>query len=223
MKKYAVIVAGGKGKRMGYTTPKQFLPLNGKSILLHTIDAFRNAITDISLVVVLPDDQIDFWNDLVKGSVYEDIKIVEGGKERTDSVKAGLKLVPDEALLAIHDAVRPFASTSVIQNAFQKAEIAGSAVPVVPLTDSLRSVNGEGSKAVDRSQFLIVQTPQVFHAILLKDAYQKFKGHQTDDASVWEAAGFQVNLVEGNKENIKITEPADLIFAEAILKERLDD
>lgn len=205
---------------MGSSLPKQFIPIKGKPIILHTIDAFKAAIPDIQFVLVLPKAQIAFWKDLVKNSHYQDIQITEGGKERTNSVKAGLQLIPDTAIVGIHDAVRPFASAITIQNAFQEAFEKGNAIPVVQLTESLRHLKEDGSIAVERTQYRIVQTPQCFSASIIKEAYQKLKGVCTDDASVLEANGFQINLVEGNKENIKITEPGDLRIAEALLEDR---
>lgn len=204
---------------MGNSVPKQFLPLKGKSIIFHTLDAFKNAIEDIQLVIVLPEDQIQYWKDLSKDSPYADIPLAIGGKERTDSVRAGLKMIPKDSLVGIHDSVRPFASKDCIQRSFETALKYGNAIPCMPLTESLRKVEAENSKAVDRASYRIVQTPQCFHTNLIKEAYDHLDQACTDDASVLEAFGVQINLVEGNKENIKITEPADLKIAEAILED----
>lgn len=217
MEKYALIVAGGKGKRMGHETPKQFLPLHGKAILLHTLECFSNAIPEIKFVLVLPKDQIELWQEIAQDTEFENIPIAFGGAERTDSVKSGLSLVPDGALLGIHDAVRPLVSAETIINSFEKAAKLGNAIPVTPLTSSLRKVERNSSKAVDRSDYVSVQTPQCFRSGQIKQAYQDLKGIFTDDASVLESAGEKINLVEGNLENIKITTPLDLKLAGQLL------
>jgi 2-C-methyl-D-erythritol 4-phosphate cytidylyltransferase len=219
LKKYALIVAGGKGKRMGNQTPKQFLPLHGKAILLHSLERFSKAIPEINFVLVLPEDQIDLWKELAQNTDFEDIPLTFGGAERTDSVKSGLSLVPNGALVGIHDAVRPLVSEETIVNCFKAAESKGNAVPCNPLTNSLRKIEGQSSKAVDRSDYVSVQTPQCFRSDLIKDAYQNLNGVFTDDASVLESAGEQINLLEGNQENIKITTPLDLKIAEQLLGE----
>jgi len=218
VEKYALIVAGGKGKRMGQSVPKQFLLLEGKPILFHTIDSFKRAFSDIKLVIVLPKDHVDRWKSLTAGSEYSTIPLALGGAERTDSVRSGLKLIPEGTLVGIHDAVRPFASVSTIQNAYSEAEARGNGIPVIELTESIRQLDSTHSKAVDRSKYRIVQTPQCFQSDLIKKAYQEFTDNQTDDASVLEAYGEKINLVDGNKENIKITQKEDLKIAEALLK-----
>ncbi len=218
MEKYALIVAGGIGKRMGSNTPKQFLPINGRAILLHTLDAFRKAIPNINFVLVLPKDHLDDWKTLAADSVYSSIPIAEGGQERTESVKAGLALIPEGALVGIHDSVRPLVSEECIISAFNSAEEHGNAIPVVDMAESIRKVEGQTSKAEDRSQYKIVQTPQCFHTSLIKRAYAELDGSYTDDASVLEANGERIHLVAGNRENIKITQPSDLQIASALLK-----
>lgn len=222
MEKYVLIVAGGVGKRMGHAVPKQFLPLKGKPIILHTLDIFQKTYPAIQFVIVLPEDQIETWQELVADTSYDEIPIAIGGKERTHSVLSGLEYIPEGTLVGIHDAVRPFVSSETIQRTFQMAEEKGNAIPVISGTESLRIVDGESSKAVDRSVFRVVQTPQCFHTDLIKLAYQDLTNIHTDDASVLESTGQKIYLVEGNKENIKITESADLKMAEALLANHSD-
>lgn len=218
MKQYAVIVAGGKGKRMGHEIPKQFLPLNGKAILLHSLETFKKALPNIQFVLVLPKDQVDLWQEISKGTDFQDVVLAKGGAERSDSVLAGLEKVPDDAIVGIHDAVRPLVSRSTIQNAYATAEKQGNAIPVVQLVDSLRQKQASGTIAVDRSEFLSVQTPQCFQAKALKNAYADQASKVfSDDASLAEAYGEKINTVEGNPENIKITRPQDLKIAEFLL------
>tara|TARA_B100000780_G_C20951325_1_gene379521 strand:+ start:171 stop:791 length:621 start_codon:yes stop_codon:yes gene_type:complete len=203
---------------MGSEIPKQFLLLNGKAIILHTIDKFKQALPQARLVLVLPKDEVQRWNNLTKESPYAEIEIAIGGKSRFDSVKAGLELI-DEGLVAVHDAVRPLVSKKTIQNAFKTAAEKDSAIPVSPLKDSIRKVEGENSKSLNRSEYVLVQTPQCFKFSLLKEAYnQEFSDSFTDDASVFEAAGNAVAIFEGNTSNIKITSPEDLKVAEVLLK-----
>lgn len=203
---------------MGTKIPKQFLLLNGKAIILHTIDKFKQALPQARLVLVLPKDEIQRWNDLVKDTPYAEIEIAIGGKNRFDSVKAGLELI-NEGLVAVHDAVRPLVSEKTIQNAFKTAAKEGSAIPVTPLKDSIRKVEGGNSKSLNRSEYVLVQTPQCFRVALLKEAYnQDFSDSFTDDASVFEAAGNAVAIFDGNASNIKITSPEDLKVAAALIK-----
>jgi len=217
LKKYALILAGGKGSRMGKKTPKQFLQLHGKAILIHTLERFIQAIPDLNFVLVLPKDQTDRWAKISHGTAFQDTPIAFGGNERTDSVRSGLDLVPDGALVGIHDAVRPLVSIKSILSCYQTAEELGNAIPVTPLTDSIRLVEGKDSSALDRANFVAVQTPQCFHSEAIKKAYQDLEGKFTDDASVMESSGAQINLVAGNVENIKITTPVDLVLAEQLL------
>lgn len=203
---------------MGSEIPKQFLLLNGKAIILHTIDKFKQVLPQARLVLVLPKDEIQRWNDLANDTAYAEIEIAIGGKNRFDSVKAGLELI-NEGLVAVHDAVRPLVSKKTIQNAFKTAAEKDSAIPVSPLKDSIRKVEGENSKSLNRLEYVLVQTPQCFNVTLLKEAYnQDFSDSFTDDASVFEAAGNSVNLIPGNEANIKITSPEDLKVAEVLLK-----
>ena len=223
-----IIVAGGKGLRMGSDLPKQFLPIGGRPVLMHTLEAFERAIPGIHLVLVLPHDQQDFWRDLCRKHDFTlPHTIVDGGETRFHSVKNGLRSlspVREGSLVAVHDGVRPFVSIDVIRRCFEAAREHAAVVPVVPVVETVRqlqpSITGEGASAtIDRSHLRLVQTPQVFSLPLLLQAYeQPYCDTFTDDASVVEALGHPVTLVDGNRENIKITTPFDLIIAEALLK-----
>ena len=223
MKKHTIIVAGGKGLRMNTNLPKQFIAVKGEPILMHTIDAFFRYDNQIQIVVVLPESDISFWKELCTThsfSIHHEIAI--GGETRFDSVQNGLKKINDEGLVAIHDGVRPFVSNETIQRCFQTAAEIGNAIPAVELVDSIRKVENEWNVAVNRTEYKLIQTPQVFDVKKIKDAYKtasaESKSMFTDDASVFEFAGNTINLVEGNRENIKITTAFDLIVAEAILE-----
>lgn len=218
MNRYVIVVAGGAGLRMGKETPKQFLPLFGKPILMHTLLQFYHCDSDFKIILVLPVAQRPEWERLCKAHSFSvPHQVVSGGAERFHSVKAGLALVPDNALVAVHDGVRPFVREAVIVSAFEKAEKHGGAIPVLPIAESIRKVDGENSIALNRSEFRSVQTPQVFRSVELKLAYlQDFQSGFTDDASVYEKAGYSVRCVEGNTENIKITTPTDLAIAEVL-------
>ena len=215
----AIIVAGGKGERMNADIPKQFLEIQGKPILMHTLEAFHRFDALMQLILVLPSTQIDFWKGLcMKHDFALQHQIVEGGQARFYSVKNGLTVVKSPALVAIHDGVRPLVSQETIARCFYAAEKFDAAIPVVDLVDSIRYLTGAGSLSVDRAAYKLVQTPQVFDAELLKRAYeQDFSALFTDDASVVEASGKQVQLVEGNRENIKITTEFDLKIAETLM------
>ena len=218
-KLYAIIVAGGKGMRMGKDLPKQFLPIDGTPILMHTLQAFYDYDPSLTLIVVLPSDQQAYWSKLC-GDYHFTIPhvVVKGGETRFHSVKNGLSCIKGEGLVAVHDGVRPFVHCDTIDRCFAAAQESGAAVPVVEVVDSLRKVEDEESKAVSRREYRIVQTPQVFDISLLKEAYkQPYTVDFTDDASVVEAYGRKISLVEGNRENIKITSPFDLVIAEAFL------
>jgi 2-C-methyl-D-erythritol 4-phosphate cytidylyltransferase len=219
-KKAVVIVAGGSGKRMGIETPKQFIELAGKPVLMHTINKFYHFGQRMQIVLVLPFDHIETWNRLCNEHRFTIAhEIVLGGDERFFSVKKGLVKVSEGCLVAIHDGVRPLVSDEVIANSFLAAEKYGGAIPVISPSESIRQKMDVGSKPVNRDQYVLVQTPQVFKSELIKKAYElPFREKFTDDATVFEAAGHTIYLVEGNPENIKITKPADLVFVEAILK-----
>lgn len=220
MQKSVIIVAGGSGKRMGTETPKQFLLLKSKPILMHTIACFYAFDSAIEIVVVLPKEHISVWQQLcVEHNFNINHQIAEGGAERFFSVKNGLKKISFNGIVAIHDGVRPLVNKDTIERCFKKAEETGAAIPVIPVVESLRKVDGERSKSVNRSEYVSVQTPQCFNIELIKSAYkQDFSNIFTDDASVVEKFGHQVSLVNGNIENIKITSPQDLILAEYLLK-----
>lgn len=202
---------------MGAEIPKQFLPLHGKAIILHTIDKFKQALPDARLVLVLPQAEIARWKVMTYNTPYQNIEITTAGASRFESVKAGLAII-EGGLVGVHDAVRPLVSKKTITTAFETAEEKGSAIPLTPLKDSIRKVKGKISEAVDRNDFYLVQTPQCFHAKALKLAYeQDFSPNFTDDATVFEAAGNSVTLIPGNESNIKITSPEDLRVANALL------
>ena len=219
MKKYAIIVAGGSGKRMQTETPKQFLKLSNQPILMLTLKQFYLADKAINLLVVLPKDHIDTWEALCAQYDFTvPHQVVEGGQERFFSVKNGLDEISGDGLVAIHDGVRPFVSVQKINNAFIETKKLRATTLAVPLKDSIRILDKNGSKAVDRDAYQLVQTPQTFHLSLIKKAYeQPFLGAFTDDASVVEALGETVCLIEGDYTNIKITSPEDLVIGEAIL------
>jgi len=218
-KLYTIIVAGGKGMRMGKDLPKQFLPIDGTPILMHTLQAFYDYDPSMTLIVVLPSAQQAYWSRLC-GDYHFTIPhlVVKGGETRFHSVKNGLACIKEEGLVAVHDGVRPFVHRDTIDRCFAAAQESGAAVPVAEVVDSLRKVEDDGSRAVSRKDYRIVQTPQVFDISLLKEAYkQPYTADFTDDASVVEAYGRKISLVEGNRENIKITSPFDLVIAEAFL------
>jgi 2-C-methyl-D-erythritol 4-phosphate cytidylyltransferase len=225
MKEYAVIVAGGAGKRMGTRIPKQFLLLSGKPVLMHTVDVFYRYDSDIRIILVLPEEMIPYWQSLCnKFSFSIPHQIAEGGATRFQSVKNGLKKIPDpEVLVAIHDGVRPLVSTGIIRSSFRSAEKFGSGITVVNLRESLRQVDQNKNRAVSRADYRLVQTPQTFQLDLIRHAYdmeEKESALLTDDAIVAEKAGISVHLVEGSYENIKITSKNDLLIAEAIFSSR---
>lgn len=217
--KTVVIVAGGKGERMNSAVPKQFLPIAGKPVLMHTIERFYNYSSDISMILVLPATQFNYWRELCLEYNFEiPHQVVAGGSARFFSVKNALNAVRNTDLIAIHDGVRPLVVNDTIQRCFDEAERTGAAIPVDDSVDSIRKITPDGSIAVDRSDYKMVQTPQIFRAaIILKSYEQPFNESFTDDASVAEAAGYSVQLVEGNRENIKITTTFDLKLAELLL------
>ena len=217
-----MIVAGGKGTRMGQDLPKQFLPLRGKPILMHTLEKFQSADYTCELILVLPSVVFDLWNSLVEEHSFDiPHELVQGGKSRFQSVRKGiLSISSNEGLVAIHDGVRPFVSEKVIRQAFETANENGSAIPVVPLKDSIRKVESGVSSFQDRNLFKLVQTPQTFRVKEIKEAFHVDESDAfTDDATVYEYSGNQVTLIQGNRENIKITTPEDLDYAEFLLRE----
>jgi 2-C-methyl-D-erythritol 4-phosphate cytidylyltransferase len=214
-----IIVAGGKGERMQSDMPKQFIELRSLPILMHTIRVFYDYTAVMKLIVVLPETQIENWRTLCKKHAFSiSHDVVSGGQTRFESVSNGLALAGSEGIIAIHDGVRPLVSRETISRCFGAAARFGAAIPVMPPVESLRMITAEGSVAVDRNRFRMVQTPQVFRAEIIQKAYQQqFNPLFTDDASVVEHAGYPIGLVEGNAENIKITLPADLLWAENLI------
>lgn len=215
MKAYAIIVAGGKGLRMGGEVPKQFLPINGKPILMHTIEAFRKALDGIEIILVLPADQHEYWQKLCQDYNFCSPELIaKGGETRFHSVKNGLALLPDDkdAVVGIHDGVRPFISKETIQRCYAAAAGGRAVVPVVPVVETIRQILPDGKSITrPRDEYRLVQTPQTFPLVMLKKAYeQSYSETFTDDASVVEAMGEEILMVEGNRENIKITTPSDL-------------
>ncbi|MFZ4412338.1 MAG: 2-C-methyl-D-erythritol 4-phosphate cytidylyltransferase [Bacteroidales bacterium] len=219
MQKSVIIVAGGLGTRMNSAIPKQFLEIFGKPILFHTIEKFYSFDPTINIIIVLPQEHIIRWHELVeKFNFTIPLIIVTGGKTRFDSVKNGLAML-ENGIVAIHDAVRPLVSTATIKTAFDAAIINGNAIPSISVNDSLRIIDIYGNKPLDRTQVRIIQTPQCFEVGMIQKAYlQKYDENFTDDASVVEKSGIKIHLVEGNPENIKITNAFDLKIAEAFLQ-----
>jgi len=219
MKLYAVIVAGGSGKRIQSGIPKQYLELVGKPVLMHTLERFKAFDNAIEIITVLPENQLRFWGELQKKYSFDvPHTLVKGGKARFFSVRNGLKFVDSPGLVAIHDGVRPFVSVDTIKRCFETAEKLGNAIPVISPSDTLRMISGEENKPINRLQVKQVQTPQVFNTDLIKNAYlQEYMPEFTDDATVLERTGVRINLVDGNRENIKITNPEDLVISTALL------
>lgn len=221
MKRVAVIVAGGTGSRMGREIPKQFLTINGKAILLHTIDAFLKAYSDINIVLVLHGDYITYTQNLIEeAQIKHPISFIQGGETRFQSVKNGLQNVDSNTVVFVHDVVRCLVSPELIRNCFEHAAAHGSAIPVIPVRDSLRKWDKQTdtSLSVSRDQLYIVQTPQTFKAELILEAFKVEDDPQfTDEATVVEAMGKNVHLIEGEGKNIKITFPEDLVFASWVL------
>lgn len=224
MQVYAIIVAGGGGKRFGTAQPKQFQLLAGKPLLMYSVEAFFETIEHIRLIVVLPDDFIPLWKKLCTDFHFTiPHSVIGGGPERFHSVKRGLTLVDGDGLVAIHDGARPLVAHSTISEVFRMARIARAVAPAVVPADTVRQVAGAKSKPLVRETLRLMQTPQVFDISLIKKAYlQSYDASFTDDAVVIESIGVSVSLVDGDVENIKITRPVDLLFAEAILKARIN-
>jgi len=220
MKNSCIIVAGGNGSRMGSELPKQFLPVGGIPVLMHTIRNFYDFDPSLQLILVLPETEIIYWTDLCSQYHFEiSHQVIAGGDTRFQSVKNGLSLALDCNLIAVHDGVRPLVSHKTLARCFKCAAEKDTAIPVLPANESLREGSMNESVPVDRSRFYLVQTPQVFEASILKNSYnQTCIPEFTDDASVVENTGTSVHLVLGNRENIKITFPEDLMIAEMFLK-----
>ena len=226
---YIIIVAGGKGLRMGSVIPKQFLPIGGKPVLMRTLERFREYSAELQIILVLPEAQQAYWRELCKqynfplplegtgGGFYQ---LANGGQTRFHSVQNGLAKVPDDAqgVVGVHDGVRPFPSIEVIKNCYETARTKKAVIPVIPVVETVRHLEGEKSVTVPRGDYRLVQTPQTFDIQLLKAANrQPYNDGFTDDASVVESYGYEITLVEGNRENIKITTPYDLKIAEVLI------
>lgn len=220
MKKYAVIVAGGSGSRMNSNLPKQFLLLNGKPVLYYTLDTFLKSYEDIQIILVLPEDHVAAGQEIIDAFFdYERIRITEGGRTRFHSVQNGLQLITEESIIFVHDGVRCLLSASLIHRCYEAALELGSAIPVIAPKDSIRMITEDGNEALERSLIKLVQTPQAFHSKILLPAYKiDYKDKFTDEATVVEAFGLKVHLVEGEEDNIKITRPVDLTVAEGMIK-----
>ena len=239
---YVIIVAGGKGLRMGSDIPKQFLPIGGKPVLMRTLERFREYDADLQIILVLPEAQQDYWHQLCEEYHFDvAYTLANGGQTRFHSVQNGLAKVPNDAegVVGVHDGVRPFPSIEVIRNCYETARTAKAVIPVIPVVETLRHISSNGqtqtdtdkkeslspevrckkeSRTVPRDEYRLVQTPQTFDIQLLKAANrQPYNDGFTDDASVVESYGHQITLVEGNRENIKITTPYDLKIAEVLI------
>jgi 2-C-methyl-D-erythritol 4-phosphate cytidylyltransferase len=220
MKKYAIIVAGGTGERMGSSLPKQFMLLKDKPVLYYSLKAFLKAYADIKIILVLPVNYTNLGEEIID-TIFEKDRIVltTGGETRFQSVKNGLKLVKEESIVFVHDAVRCLVSTDLIYRCYKRAFETGSAIPVVPSKDSVRLITDIGHEIIDRDKIVFLQTPQTFHSKILLPAYEiDYKDKFTDEATVVEAYGLNVSLVEGEETNFKITKPIDLLVAEKILE-----
>jgi len=222
LKEYAIIVAGGKGTRIESKLPKQFLELDGKPVLLHTIDAFLKYSESINLILVLPEDDFSVWRVICdRFQFHRSITLQKGGATRFQSVKNGLAKIEGAGLVAIHDGVRPLVSADIIAASFRLAAVHRSAVAAVRLKESIRMTDKDNTKAVDRSQYRLIQTPQTFEVSLIKKAYEMQEDSSlTDDASVVEKNGHRISLFEGSYENIKITTAEDMVIAEALIQNR---
>ena len=222
MNKVAVIVAGGNGTRMNSTIPKQFLLLKGKPILYYTIQIFLQSYDDLNIILVLPEEYIAAGQEIIDAFFdYKRIQITAGGRTRFHSVQNGLALITEESMVFVHDGVRCLLTKELVQRCYEAAIESGSAIPVIDCKDSVRIIKGELNEAIDRTRVKLVQTPQTFHSKILLPAFKiDYKDKFTDEATVVEAFGLNVNLVEGEENNIKITKPADLIVAAQLLTEK---
>ena len=222
MNKYAIIVAGGTGKRMGGLFPKQFMLLKDKPVLYYTLKAFMEAYDDLQIILVLSVDYTDMGQEIIDAYFDKDrIRITAGGETRFQSVKNGLSLIDKESIIFVHDGVRCMVSKDLIHRCYEEAIKMGTAIPAIVSKDSIRLLTEEGSDAFDRNKVMLIQTPQTFHSKILLPAFQiDYKDKFTDEATVAEAYGIKVSLVEGEENNIKITRPVDLLIAERILEDR---
>ena len=222
MKQYIIIVAGGSGSRMSCTIPKQFLDLNSKPILMHTIEKMHQSLANSEIIIALPKSEFDTWKKLCQKHQFKlNHQVVEGGDTRFESVSNALKKINEQSVIAVHDGVRPLVKNSVVNECMQTAQEKGTAIPVIAIEESLRQKTNSGSVVVNRDEYLIVQTPQCFSSKVLLKAYQQdYSPRFTDDASVVESMGIEIQLVKGNKENIKITTPEDLKKAQVYINLR---
>lgn len=222
MQRSTIIVAGGSGKRLGGPVPKQFQTIKGRPLLMWTIEAFHRAEPEMGLIVVLPQLHFDIWKALCMGHrFFIKHQVVAGGEQRWHSVKAGLEKVEGDGLVAVHDGVRPVVSTDLIERCFAAADKHAAAIPVVPVVPSIRETTADGSRALDRSRLLAVQTPQCFHTDLLRKAFeQPYDTAFTDEATLVERLGVKVHLVEGEENNIKVTNATDMLIAGHLLPDR---
>jgi 2-C-methyl-D-erythritol 4-phosphate cytidylyltransferase len=222
MKKYAIIVAGGSGTRMSSNLPKQFMLLKDKPVLYYTLKAFSDSYNDLQIILVLPVDFTNLGQEIIDAYFDKDrIRIATGGDTRFQSVKNGLALIEDESVIFVQDGVRCLLTTDLIHRCYETALATGSAVPVITSRDSVRLITEDGNDAIDRNKVMLVQTPQTFHSKILLPAFQiDYKDKFTDEATVVEAYGLKISLVEGEENNIKITRPVDLLVAEKLLEER---
>ena len=222
IKYYAIIVGGGSGSRMQSDIPKQFLPLKGRPVLMHTIDAFHSSSLNPEIIVVLNVDYHKYWENLCKEHNYSiPHQLVRGGLKRFHSVQNGLKKIKGNAIVAIHDAVRPLINPKFIDLAFRQAEVIGTAIAAVGSRDSVRQRNQTGTMSLNREDIYLIQTPQVFKSDILRKAYkQDYRNEFTDDATVVDRSGVEINLIEGDIRNIKITFPEDILIAEIYLDEK---
>lgn len=220
--RYVIIVAGGSGIRMGSGLPKQFLPLAGTPVLMHTISRFASASVSAKIIVSLLSEYHETWKTYCQENGFHvEHNLTDGGETRWHSVKNALDTISGDGLIAVHDGVRPFPGVALIEQCFVQAERTGSAVPGLPVSESVRRKDGDKSTGVNRDGLFLIQTPQVFDAAKLKKAYElPYTPLFTDDASVMEAAGYEITLVPGEEENIKITTPLDLERAECIFQKK---
>jgi 2-C-methyl-D-erythritol 4-phosphate cytidylyltransferase len=220
MKKYAVIVAGGTGTRMGTDIPKQFLLLKGKPLLYYTINTFLKSYNDMQVILVLPLEYMDMGNEII--DAYFDkkrVQVIAGGETRFHSVKNGLGLIEEEGIVFVHDGVRCLVTVDLIKRCFNAAKEEGSAVPAISCMDSVRMITVDGNRLIERNAIRLIQTPQTFHSKILLPAFNiDYKERFTDEANVVEAFGLPINLIEGEETNIKITRPLDLYLAERIME-----
>lgn len=222
MKKYAVIVAGGSGMRMGTMVPKQFLPLQGKPVLWYTLTAFLDAFPDLEIILVLPEAHLQTGQEILRSTYAPDrIWMTVGGETRFHSVRNGLSHIHQHSIVFVHDGVRCLLTPQLIRRCYQMAQERGNAIPAITAVDSIRIETFEGNEFIDRSKVRIIQTPQTFYSDIIKAAFeQEYEESFTDEASVVERLGVKIHLTEGEATNIKITHPIDVLIAEKILEER---